>query len=63
MKTYIIDDLNKGCFVKSIEVNAKSPLEAVKKIYPTARRVYHGGNIVVFGKNVRGSWLYDTEEE
>lgn len=60
LKTYIICDLHKGCFADPKEVQAKSPLEAVKKIYPTARRVYKGGHIVVRCRNGRGSWVYDT---
>nr|DAP53601.1 MAG TPA: hypothetical protein [Caudoviricetes sp.] len=61
MKTYIINDLRKSCFADPKEVRAKSPLEAVKKIYPTAKRVSEGGNIVVRCRNGRGSWVY-TEE-
>lgn len=60
MKTYIINDLRKSAFDDPKEIEANSPLEAVKKIYPTAKRVYEGGNIVVRCRNGRGSWVYDT---
>ena len=68
MKTYIIDDLRKSAFGDPIKVEAKSPIEAVKKIYPTAKRVYEGGNIVVYGYShnryidFQKAYVYDTEE-
>lgn len=63
MKTYIINDLHKSFSVFPREISAKSPLEAVKKLYPTAKRVYYGGHIVVRCKNGRGSWVYDECNE
>lgn len=62
MNVYIIHDLHKSFSVIPKEVKAQTPLKAVRQIYPTAKRVYGGGHIVVYGKNKRGSWVYDTGE-
>ena len=51
MKTYTVDDIS--CFLKDvIKIEANSPLEAVKKVYPdyeAVRDYDNTGNIVVGG--------------
>ena len=62
MEKYKIFDITKGIFSDDIIVEAKSPLEACKKIYGKdyiiKRNVYGtGGDLVVYGR--RGSYVYD----
>lgn len=56
-KKYIIDDIRQ--FSNELKtVYAKSPLEAVRQIYPYAQRVTQGGDIVVYGYSTNKSTGY-----
>lgn len=48
-KEYIICDRRTDNITITKGIFAKSPLEAVKKLYPYAQRVTQGGDIVVYG--------------
>lgn len=48
-KEYIICDRRTDNITITKGIFAKSPLEAVKKLYPYAQRVMQGGDIVVYG--------------
>lgn len=69
MKEYIVDLLNKT-FEKPKKIQANSPKEAVEKVIgKTAKRVTHGGNIVVgVWNDCRNyarytTYLYETQGE
>jgi hypothetical protein len=60
---YKIFDMRKGLFSDDAIVEARSPIEAVKKAYPNAdvKRIIHDNsevNVVV--NSCRGSYLYSV---
>ena len=59
---YEIEDLRDGLFADRLKVEAKSPIEAMKKIgYEDIERTTDkGANIIVFGE--RGSYLYHGKQ-
>ena len=57
-KEYIIRDRRTNNITITKGIFAKSPLEAVKKLYPYAQRVTQGGDIVVYGYSTNKSTGY-----
>ena len=49
MKKYRIYDVRDGLLGEDKIIEAKSPIEAVKKVYNNVKRVKNGGKIVVNG--------------
>lgn len=49
MKKYTIYDVRDGLLGDDKTVEAKSPIEAVRKFYNNVKRVKNGGDIVVNG--------------
>jgi hypothetical protein len=54
MKKYRIYDVRGGLLADDKTVEAKSPIEAVRKLYNNVKRVKNGGDIIV-----NGSYCYD----
>lgn len=58
MKKYRIYDVRGGLLADDETVEAKSPIEAVRKLYNNVKRVKNGGDIVV-----NGSYCYTGERK
>lgn len=60
LREYVINNIRLSAFIVPPIVKAKSPLQAVKKIYPTAKRTTsNDGYIVVYSGGK--SFLYREE--
>ncbi len=57
-KEYIICDRRTYNITITKGIFAKSPLEAVRKLYPYAQRITQGGDIVVYGYSTNKSTGY-----
>lgn len=58
MKKYRIYDVRVGLLGDDEIIEAKSPIEAVRKLYNNVKRVKNGGDIVV-----NGSYCYTGERK
>lgn len=56
---YFIQDLRKDVFADDKVIEAKSPIEAVRKKYKNVKRVKNGGDIVV--RYGRRCYCYEGE--
>lgn len=58
MKKYKIWDIREGLLADDTIIEAKSPIEAVRKLYNNVKRVKNGGDIVV-----NGSYCYTGDKK
>lgn len=63
MNKYAINDLTRGIFNNpTVYIEAESPKEAVEKaLNCKAKRMYSGGDIVVYNCNSGRSYVYERE--